>query len=508
MRMKIFFALTIIASIFSTTNANGDTSDWCRNCEKKIYESNSYFSYNLYNQINRTSNKSFLGDNDKSKTNSFFSPYSIFSAISIAFSGSEGETRDEIQNVLHGESEEVILAGSKSITNYFANLSQVPFRSIATENERTGCSLVVSNDIFVQKDFSIKEDFCEKAQESFNAQVTEVDFGNAQETAQQINNHIKAKTDEKIKTIIAPSDINNLTKLILANAIHFKGFWEKPFNPIYTKVNTFKRYPTSDKTINVKMMEQTNYFNYIKRHHLPRKTSDSDASSKESPSVNAPHSVVEILELPYKNSSVSMFIILPDKTTHASSNFNPLNIENMTTILENWETESKLKEVTVKIPQFRLESSYNLKNHLSEMGMPSAFCSLSADFSGITESDSLHISKIIHKAVVEVNEAGSEAAAATAIVMNARSIWTRDQASKIIFNANHPFAFVVVDKATNIILFVGNVTTPKEHAAEENEFSFEKLQSYNNISNETNPAARPHFADFLGDEDIDFSLFC
>jgi serpin B len=241
----------------------------------------------------------------------------------------------------------------------------------------------------------------------------------------KINDWVSRETKEKIKDILNPGDITRLTRLVLTNAIYFKGKWQTEFNKNLTNDEYF--YLINGQKTKVKMMYQKNTFNYYENNDL------------------------QLLEIPYKGNKISMVIILP-KVGKFKTVENIMDEKK----LQEWLKNAMGTEVKAYIPRFKFTQSFDLSKNLSDMGMEDAF-SAAADFSGINGKKNLYISEVIHKAFVEVNEEGTEAAAATAVVLDTKTL-----IEELVFKADHPFIFLIRDKETGSILFMGRVMDPNK----------------------------------------------
>ena len=252
----------------------------------------------------------------------------------------------------------------------------------------------------------------------------------AEKSRQTINTFIEEQTNEKIKDIIPPGSLDANTRLVLTNAIYFKGTWELEFDKRDTKEEDFKIKP--DNVIKVQMMQMN-----------PKKARFNYADIGEA----------QLLELPYKGKDLSMLIILPSESLFLIGP--SLSIEK----LNEW--KSQMQETTldsIYLPKFEFDTKYFMTDTLKDLGMPTAFNPGVANFSGMSEEEKLYISSVIHQAYVKVDEQGTEAAAATAISVGATS--TSITPSKIIFRADHPFIFIIQQKETGNILFIGRVINP------------------------------------------------
>ncbi|MEK6981324.1 MAG: serpin family protein [Candidatus Micrarchaeota archaeon] len=368
--------------------------------KKSMVEASNQFAFDLYS---------------KQKTNDenvFFSPYSISSALAITYEGAKGQTAQEIQKVFYfSENESVRRSGFASIYN---NLNKA----------NKSYNLSTANALWIQKDYSILQSYKDIVKNYYGAEATNVDFVNQLEQSRlMINNWIENETNQKIKDMIGPNDLDQNIRLIITNAIYFKGSWETKFDKSLTKEEDFE--VTSTKIVKAQMMKKTKSFNYFEDERL------------------------QILELPYKDNELSMLIILPkEEMTSLESN---LSLEN----LNRWKQKMQTQEVDVSIPKFKFQSKYYLGKNLIDLGMSTSFDSSKADFSGITGNKDLSISEVIHQAFVEVNEEGTEAAAATAVEMKPMTL-----PSPPVFKADHPFIFIIQDKGTGSIIFIGKVNDP------------------------------------------------
>ena len=258
--------------------------------------------------------------------------------------------------------------------------------------------------------------------------ITSVDYGNAEAACHTINTWVEERTESKIKDLIPSRILDGLTRLVLVNAIYFKGNWASQFDQSLT--NDVPFWVTSDKQVQVPMMTQKHEFRYGEGNGL------------------------QILELPYAGDDFSMIVLLPREIGGLVKLEESLTVENLGRWVRNlWETE-----VVVFLPRFEITFPFRLDDTLKSMGMVDAF-SGKADFSGM-DKEPLFISAVLHKAFVAVNEEGTEAAAATAVIMARGS-----PSLPPIFRADHPFVFLIRENSTGSILFLGRVVNPVYRAA-------------------------------------------
>ena len=279
--------------------------------------------------------------------------------------------------------------------------------------------LRLANALWLAQGFEPLVEYVDVARTYYDSKVDTVDFA-SDEAINTINGWVDTKTEGKIEKLFEQLDPN--TQLVITNAIYFKGNWTFPFDKDRTRDANFMINP--QKTVQVPTMSRDFTYNYTSNDQ------------------------VQILELPYQGDRLSMLIFLPNEIDGLVSLENSLTVEK----IEQWKSELSEQRLFIQIPKFKLETNYDLKASLPEIGMPSAFSISDADFSGITGSRGLYIEQAIHKAFVDVNEEGTEAAAATGIVM--------DQSMPPEFRADHPFMFLIQDNETGSILFMGRVAVP------------------------------------------------
>nr|XP_055067501.1 leukocyte elastase inhibitor-like [Misgurnus anguillicaudatus] len=293
--------------------------------------------------------------------------------------------------------------------------------------------LSLANRLYGEKSYQFIDKFISDSQKYYQAGLESVDFIKNSEAARvNINNWVEKETQGKIKDLLAQGIVNDLTDLVLVNAIYFKGNWEKKFLKEDTFDQEFKL--NKNETKPVKMMNQESKFplTFI-------------------PEVNS-----QILELPYVGKNLSMFIILPNEIEDDTTGLQKLEKTLTYEKLMEWTKPDNmnLQEVQISLPKFKLEETYDMKNLLVKLGMLDAFDKGKANFSGMSPQN-LVVSEVIHKTFVEVNEEGTEAAAATGVGMMLRCYTFPE-----IFNADHPFLFFIRHNPTNTILFYGRFCSP------------------------------------------------
>lgn len=372
---------------------------------KNIVLGNNKFAFDLYQKL------------DHSK-NIFFSPYSIFSALSIVYEGADGETAKEINDVLYLPEKSILRKSFKAVYD-------------TINKKEKEYLLSTGNALWAQKDYAFLEDYINLVEKDYSARVTNLDFIKETELSRTtINEYIEKQTEEKIKDLIPQGVLGPLTRLVITNAIYFKGDWKFQFEKEKTKEMDF--YVSVDETVKTEMMfmeiDDTK-FNYFEDEDL------------------------EIIELPYKEGEVSMLILLPKKDIKEVES--SLSFE----VIEDY--KSRMEETSIDaiyLPKFELDTKYFIKDILISLGINSAFIDGLADFSKMDGTKNLVIDSVIHQAYVGIDEEGTEAAAATAVVMRLTSAMPEEEK---IFNANRPFIFFIEEKETKAILFVGKLNNPE-----------------------------------------------
>uniref|UniRef100_A0A8C3TPB6 Leukocyte elastase inhibitor n=1 Tax=Catharus ustulatus TaxID=91951 RepID=A0A8C3TPB6_CATUS len=357
----------------------------------------------------------------KSGQNVFFSPFSISSALSMVLLGSRGGTEAQIRKVLSLNNAQDAHNGYQSL------LSEI-------NDPNTKYILRTANRLYGEKTFEFLASFIESSQKSYHAGLEQMDFLHAWEDARkQINGWVEERTEGKIQNLLAEGILNSLTRLVLVNAIYFKGNWEKPFRKQSTRERPFQLNKNETRPVQMMFKEANFNMTYI-----------GDFQTK-------------ILELPYVGNELSMIILLPDAIQDGSTGLERLERELTYEKLMGWIRPETMKSTNVRVslPRFKLEENYDLKPLLSSMGMPHAFESGKADFSGISSGKELVLSEVIHKSFVEVDEEGTEAAAATAVVANCCATMRVPE-----FTADHPFLFFIRYNKTRSILFCGRFCCP------------------------------------------------
>lgn len=295
--------------------------------------------------------------------------------------------------------------------------------------------LNLANRLYGEQSYEFVKLFLEETKKFYNAELESVDFErNAEDARVNINSWVEGQTQGKIKDLLVQGVLDNMTRLVLVNAIYFKGKWAEQFKEEDTVDDYFRINKTETKS--VKMMRQKTklHINTI-------------------PEVNS-----QILELPYVGEDLSMFIILPEDIEDETTGLEKVEKELTFEKFVEWTNLDMMSkhQVEVSLPRFKMEEEYDLNDVLMRMGMVDAFDVSRSDFSGMSSANNLVLSKVVHKAFVEVNEVGTEAAAATGAVISNRALIIPDR-----FLADHPFLFFIQHKPTKTVLFAGRYSSPE-----------------------------------------------
>lgn len=365
--------------------------------------------------------------------NVLISPFSIVNAFAMVYAGSDGKTQQEISRTL--DFEENMAEFLDQMTKLQASFNPI--------GDKESGPLNIANILWIQNNYPILQSYVLLLQTFFQSEIRSVDFSNGEKTADEINRWVSEKTKGKITQIITPDILNQMTTLILSNAIYFKGAWMNPFLEKNTKTDSFSLNPY--KKIQVEMMNNTKSYRYLETNGL------------------------KLLEMPYRKeynefgepiskTDYSMIIFLPDAESSLEQFESQLTITTVNSFLEKL-MQTPVMDVEVKLPKFRVENTFNLNELLKAMGMEIPFTA-SADFSKITGNQDLFISDVLHKTYIDLDEKGTEAAAVTAIIM-ARGAFMKPEQEVKTFYANKPFMYIIRENTTGSFIFIGKVTNPK-----------------------------------------------
>ncbi|XP_056155015.1 leukocyte elastase inhibitor-like isoform X2 [Lampris incognitus] len=389
-----------------------ETSAYTMASSTPLSEANTTFSLDLLKKLTE----------EKKTGNVFYSPLSISSALAMVMLGARGNTATQMSESLQLQKAEGDV--------------HVGFAKLMSELNRPGTpySLSLANRLYGEQSYQFVEEFLGETRKHYNAELVPVDFRTNSERARvDINTWVEKQTQDKIKNLLKKGIVDEMTRLVLVNAIYFKGNWDKQFKADLTSDSTFRLNKNETKT--VKMMYQKGKF----------------------PLTFIPEVNCQILEMPYTGKDLSMVIILPndmeDNTTGLEKIESKLTYESFV----DWTRPDMMDKIEVKVglPRFKMEETYDMNAILTSMGMRDAFDQRCSDFSGMSTANDLVLSTVVHKAFVEVNEEGTEAAAATAAVM-----MTRSSRMPAAFIADHPFLFFIRHNSSSSILFAGRYCSP------------------------------------------------
>lgn len=371
---------------------------------QQIIESNNKFSFDIYKEL-KNSNENFI-----------FSPASITSAMAMTYAGSKNNTLTEISNTFYFNN------NLSEFHKDFYNLSQF---SIKKSNN---IQFYNANSIWIQKDMELKSEYLKINKQYYSTSAILTDFKNNHELSRKnINNWVEKNTQNKITNLLKPSSIDNSTRLVLVNALYFKGAWKKQFKKDNNSIEVFQ-IGKSDFVDRTFMKTEINSWYYQDKY-------------------------TEIIDIPYSDKKYSLMIILPKSYKKLKKVEKKFNYD----YYLNYTQNKKKKRIKLTIPKFNIETDFDLNKTLEKMGIKDAFNS-SADFTGITESEKLYISNVVHKATIIVNEEGTEAAAATAVIMRKTSMLIES----VEFKANRPFIYILRNNENNCIYFMGKILDPEK----------------------------------------------
>ncbi len=365
--------------------------------------------------------------------NLFFSPYSVSTALGMTYAGARGETERQMAEAMwYPTSPQVLaklgVAGKPMTAEEFAGAFGRIIHDLNARGGTDAYELRVANALWGQKDFAFLDAFARLVEAEYGGRIRNVDFvASAEKARRTINTWVEEQTNGKIKDLISQGAIGPMTRLVLTNAIYFKGNWARQFDEDRTQDAPFTLLDASK--VQVPMMNQKARFGYAEADNL------------------------QVLQLPYVGDELSMVILLPKAADGIGRLEQQLTAEN----IARWLDDLREREVIVSIPKFKMTSKFSLESVLRSMGMGQAFGG-AADFSGMTGRRDLFISAVIHQAYVDVNEEGTEAAAATGVVMRLTSAMP-DRTP--VFQADHPFLFMIRDNTSGSILFLGRVSDPR-----------------------------------------------
>ncbi len=373
---------------------------------QEVVNANNKFTFDLYSELKKSESE-----------NIFYSPYSISAALAMTYEGAKGQTADEIKSVFHFPETSILRPNFAAIYNDIN-------KGIKDYELRIG------NALWVQQNYPLLKEYTSKVEKYYGGKAANLDFVKETEKSRQtINSFIEKQTNNKIKDLIPSGILSALTRLVLTNAIYFKGTWKWEFDKSDTREEDFKITPTNVvKTPMMYMKPEEARLNYADIGDL------------------------QILELPYKGEEISMLILLPAENLDS--------IESSLTVEKLSEYKNRMQETkldAIYLPKFEFKTKYTLNENLKTLGMSTTFIG-GADFSGMTtEKEEILIDSVIHQAYIKIDEKGTESAAVTAVEIARISV---DDIPRKVFRVDRPFIFIIQQKDTGNILFFGRVVNP------------------------------------------------
>ena len=388
---------------------------------KLVADGNNAFGLDLYGVL--------AAQKEQQGKNLFFSPFSMEAALGMLAAGASDQAFNELQTGLHLPKDES--ATDAGFAHLFAKVNDS-----STPAEKRGYQLRTANAIYAQKGVAWSPAFADRVVGKYGAGILDADFrADPEKERLRINGWVEKETNEKIKNLLAKDIITLDTVMVLVNAIYFKGDWEAAFKKELTKDAPFTR---GDGTkVTAPLM-----------HREGEYALHADAAAG-----------FQAIELPYKGGQVGMMVVLPNKADGLPAVEKALTPDKLAEVAKALATESaaaagRKGKVEVFLPKFKVESGYEMNEPLKKLGMKTMF---NGGLQRLTTSrNDFYVSAVVHKGFVDVNEEGTEAAAATAVVVSNESVAPRNP----IFKADHPFLFAIVHKPTNTVLFLGRVEDP------------------------------------------------
>uniref|UniRef100_A0A3B3S0U2 Leukocyte elastase inhibitor-like n=1 Tax=Paramormyrops kingsleyae TaxID=1676925 RepID=A0A3B3S0U2_9TELE len=383
-------------------------------CKKEIMENvssaNTQFALDFYREVCLTSG------------NIIFSPLSISAAFAMVYLGAKGNTAAQMAKTLSFNMTPDL---HSDLQKFISNIDKpdAPYQ------------LTLANRLYGEKTFSFLKEFLDATRKFYQAELEPVDFiGAAEESRCQINQWVEAQTNGKITDMLDPAAVNDTTTLVLVNALYFKGEWQHAFRRSQTREMPFKINERETKPVQMMYLQKVLPFKHIEEYDL------------------------QIVEMPYKGDELSTFILLPEGPQNGSNPLQKLEKELTLEKIMEWTDRKNMDSggyIDLYLPKFKLEDSYDLKEALTHLGMTDAFDENLADLTGINREGGLFISAAVHKSFIDVNEEGTEAAAATGISIKLCCLIIGKE-----FMADHPFLFFIRHNTSKTILFFGRFSSP------------------------------------------------
>lgn len=379
---------------------------------RQIIQGLTKFSWDLYKAVERNGE------------NFVFSPHSVCSALMLACLGAKGNTERQIL-------EAIGISGTAScdVHTVYSGVNDA-LKKTCSESE--GVELNVANKLFASNVLSVLEKYAKESEKLYSSGTATTDFiGNPEESRKMINKWVEEQTKDKIKDLLSEGSIGSNTRLVLANAVYFKGKWDKPFKSEKTEQKDF--HVSSSKTERVEMMQEKLDLYYVK-----------DDKGKYA-----------AVAVPYQDNLISMIIVRPDSIDGLSAVENSLTPEKISSLVKNLQQTMKCK-VELGLPKFTFTETTDLTRILPKLGIQDLFDASKVDLTGMTDSTGVAISDVIHKAFIDVNEEGTEAAAATAMISRMMIM----PMGEVQFVCDRPFLFLLTDNLSGLVLFIGRYRKP------------------------------------------------
>jgi serpin B len=419
---KISTAITVLSLLLSACGTSSSASiaksdlqrvtarDTPPDDIQTLVNNNNAFAFDLYRSLQTEGG------------NLIYSPYSISLALAMTYAGARGETESQMAQTLHFLPQDQLHPAFNALDLQLAERGKAP------SEDETPLQLDIANAVWAEQTYPFLQSFLDTIALNYGAGIRLADFINQYEAVRkEINNWVSDQTEAKIKDLIPEGVLDSDTRMALVNAIYFKADWLSPFNADSTRDAPFHLLDGSEVT--VPTMNQDAFIPYAKGDGW------------------------QAIELAYQGETAAMDIIVPDEGRFEEVE-SSLDYETASAILSNLQPTS----VTLSLPKFKFESEFGLADQLKALGMPDAFDPHIADFSGMSERNDLYISAVLHKAFVAVDEKGTEAAAATAVIVGVTSAPVFD----VTLTVDRPFIFLIRDIPTGQILFVGRVLNPAQ----------------------------------------------
>jgi serpin B len=393
--------------------AQGDTGDHRVESQKPqtavVVQGSNQFAFGLYGRMRA------------GQGNLFFSPTSISTALAMTLAGASGETAAQMAKALHFEipKDQLDAAMRDLLTTW------------KSSEKKQGFQLSVANRLWAQSGQPFLRAYLSETRTDYGAELARLDFAHhAEQSRQTINQWVEDQTAGKIKDLIASAASLSGARLVLTNAVYFKGDWTDPFKKSLTKDERF--HLSRKQTVKAPLMHAKRHFRYAAVDGL------------------------QVVELPYGDQSLSLIVLLPEKKDGLAELEARLTFDNW----QHWTQGLVSQEVIVFLPRFKTSTQFELSSMLQSVGITSAFNPKTADFSGMTGDREFYISAVLHKAYVDVNEEGTEAAAATGVIMRTMAARIPRPQAPPVFRADHPFVFAIRDNRNGAVLFIGRLADP------------------------------------------------